>query len=437
MNSIYTDKTTGNKSNAAANNVASHQVTVDEFLQLEDNRPETVAQKKIQEAANNSINTKQLKAVKSLANNSEQVKQLRTLQAKTGTKVLQKKELNKPVVQRTPDMWKNSVFITRVTGLAHGWFSTWKKIKEAINEYKILLPANLNGREEKLNFIKDQLEIWKAHEDHKATSTEQRVLDIIAILPQLEQLIENEENEVELARVNNMLKGRDLQSIWDSEETGRDYDPLYTKYRINASKHLSAFWRNKQRFTFMVPPQIIADLDGDDNAKVNTIFERINVFPFFYSGAYQPPEMGFLSKNGDCLTLAMMLQLAAKAAGVNNVTIEKLVHRHIVAKGRAHGRDKVGNVENEAYWTFRNHFWCTHNGTIYDLLFMKKALAKPHLCTGDDVYHEVKYELYEGDKYMIASDQHDTITKKKLSPGSQGVVFDSLVELKLYIDTNK
>jgi hypothetical protein len=433
----HADKTTETKSNAVANGMAVQQNMQHETAQLKDNRPEAIAQRKIQEAVNNSTKAKQLKAIKTLVNNSAQVKQLRAVQTIADTKVLQKKGSQTPVAQMTPAMWQNSEFITQVTGLAHGWFSTWKKIKTAINEYKVLPADNFDARDEKLRFIKEQIVLWKADDDHKPTSKEKRVQDIIGVLPRLEQLIQDEENEMELEEVKHVLKGKDLQSIWDSEETGKDYDPLFTKYGINASKKLGAFWGNRQRFTFMVPPQIIAGLEGNENAKVNTLFERINAFSFFYSGAYQPPEMGFLSKNGDCYTLALMLQLAASAAGINNVRIEKLLQRHLVAKGPAHGRDKEGNVENEAYWTFRNHFWCIHNGTTYDLLFMKKTLAKPNLYTGEALYNGIKYELYEGDKFMIASDEHDKITKKELSAGSQGIVFNSLVEVKLYIDTNK
>jgi hypothetical protein len=76
----HTDKTT--KSNAVANGVAVQQGAEHEgTFQLEDNRHEAIAQRKIQEAASNSPQVNQFKTVKALANNSPQVKQLRAVQA--------------------------------------------------------------------------------------------------------------------------------------------------------------------------------------------------------------------------------------------------------------------------------------------------------------------------------------------------------------------
>jgi len=76
----HADKTTETKSNAASNGVTVQQSA---GQQLTDNRPEAIAQRKIQEAANNSQHAKQLKAVKAFVNNSPQVKQLRAVQAMT------------------------------------------------------------------------------------------------------------------------------------------------------------------------------------------------------------------------------------------------------------------------------------------------------------------------------------------------------------------
>jgi len=78
----HADKTTDAKSNAAANGVAVQQGAEHEgTLQLEDNRPETIAQRQIQDAANNSPQVTQLKAIQAMANSSTQVKQLRAVQA--------------------------------------------------------------------------------------------------------------------------------------------------------------------------------------------------------------------------------------------------------------------------------------------------------------------------------------------------------------------
>jgi len=87
----HADKTTETNSNAAANGVALQQGAEHEgTFQLEDNRPETIAQRKIQDAANNSPQADQLKAVKSLANNSPQVKQLKAVQAMANSNTVQR-----------------------------------------------------------------------------------------------------------------------------------------------------------------------------------------------------------------------------------------------------------------------------------------------------------------------------------------------------------
>jgi hypothetical protein len=78
----HADKTTEANSNAAANGVAVQQGAAHErTFQSEDNRPETIAQRIIQEAANNSVQAKRLNAVQAMANNSPQIKQLRAVQA--------------------------------------------------------------------------------------------------------------------------------------------------------------------------------------------------------------------------------------------------------------------------------------------------------------------------------------------------------------------
>jgi hypothetical protein len=64
----YTDKTTETKSNAIANSMGARQAAAHEAFHSEDNRPEAIAQKKIQEAVNNSGRVKPLRTVQAMAN---------------------------------------------------------------------------------------------------------------------------------------------------------------------------------------------------------------------------------------------------------------------------------------------------------------------------------------------------------------------------------
>jgi hypothetical protein len=90
----HSDKTTETKSNAVANDMAVQQGAEHETFQLKDDRPETITQRKIQEAANDSPQANQLKAVQAMANNSRQVKQLRAVQAMANGNTTQLKEIN-------------------------------------------------------------------------------------------------------------------------------------------------------------------------------------------------------------------------------------------------------------------------------------------------------------------------------------------------------
>lgn len=95
----HADKSTEKNSNAFANRMDVQQAVEQEVLQIEDNRSEAVAQRTIQETANNSEQVKQLKALQEMANSSEQVKQLRTVQAVVNEQATQ---LQSGVIQRQP-----------------------------------------------------------------------------------------------------------------------------------------------------------------------------------------------------------------------------------------------------------------------------------------------------------------------------------------------
>lgn len=76
----HADKTQENKSQSVANAVSHRQSSSESTFQFVDNRPEAVAQRKLQELANNSPRARQLKAIQEIANKSPQVKQAAQLQ---------------------------------------------------------------------------------------------------------------------------------------------------------------------------------------------------------------------------------------------------------------------------------------------------------------------------------------------------------------------
>ncbi len=76
----HADKAQQSASNAIANSLPKQQIDGKAALEFEDNSPETIAQRKLQELVNNSSRIQQLRSYQKLANNSPQVKQLRSNQ---------------------------------------------------------------------------------------------------------------------------------------------------------------------------------------------------------------------------------------------------------------------------------------------------------------------------------------------------------------------
>jgi len=77
---IHADKTQENKSQSTANALSQKQSNSESTFQFEDNRLEAVAQRKMQEITNKSLQVSQLRAFQYIANNSPQAKQAVQLQ---------------------------------------------------------------------------------------------------------------------------------------------------------------------------------------------------------------------------------------------------------------------------------------------------------------------------------------------------------------------
>lgn len=77
----HADKTQENKNQSVANEVSQKQSGGKSTFQFIDNRPEAIAQKKLQEMANNSSQVKPLRAFQEIANNNSQAKQAAQMQA--------------------------------------------------------------------------------------------------------------------------------------------------------------------------------------------------------------------------------------------------------------------------------------------------------------------------------------------------------------------
>lgn len=85
----HADKTQENKSQSVANAVSQKQGGGESTFQFVDNRPEAIAQRKLQEMAKNSPQVKQLRTFQAMANNSRQAKKAVQLQTMADNSVMQ------------------------------------------------------------------------------------------------------------------------------------------------------------------------------------------------------------------------------------------------------------------------------------------------------------------------------------------------------------
>ncbi|WP_139113017.1 hypothetical protein [Mucilaginibacter sp. PPCGB 2223] len=101
------------------------------------------------------------------------------------------------VTQMKPADWAASATIAAVILHQPGYFSTWKKIVKAINEYKVLPEDDYAARGRKLDLMTTLIATWK--EGHKNDTTA-RVVGIRGALPGLEGLIVTERAELLFAQ---------------------------------------------------------------------------------------------------------------------------------------------------------------------------------------------------------------------------------------------
>jgi hypothetical protein len=181
----------------------------------------------------------------------------------------------------------------------------------------------------------------------------------------------------------------------------------------------------------MVPPSIINGLHGTNTGRLDTIFQNLNNMNFSYSGVSINPEMGYMTKSGDCLTLANMFKLAADAAGITGVLVASKVEPQIVASRAIHGRTRLGNVDGKLCWYFDNHYWCTYMGNSYDLLFMTKKAVQSYGRTKKKKYYGCSYSVFSNGYCLI--DSYEGQAQLKVHYQGQGLCKGSENEIRAHI----
>jgi transcriptional regulator with XRE-family HTH domain len=188
--------------------------------------------------------------------------------------------------------------------------------------------------------------------------------------------------------------------------------------------------------TGVVPPSLLEDLPESELDKLEELFYRFNNLAFNYTGSQANGASGFLSRQGDCSTLALMFKLAAEAAGIKDVEIETDPVPMLVPAAPIHGRGSQRNVDGISCWAFVDHHWCTYQGQKYDLLFMNAGPDEVVHRDTAHIYNGITYYLFEDGRAIIYEEMYTNLTAT-LSKGSEGRVFRSDDDAENYINTYK
>lgn len=222
--------------------------------------------------------------------------------------------------------------------------------------------------------------------------------------------------------------GIDPEILRDQLENGGDTVDMNQVYK-------KGFDRRVEKIPGLVPPSLIENLEGSRQAQLDALFTRFNKWPFTYTGRVQFGASSFLTRQGDCKSLAEMFQLAAHAIGIE-VELETDPRCVLVEPGPIHGRNTDGNTDGIRVWHFFDHTWCVFNGQRYDLLFMLKGAPEASFQSGDDRQHEgILYELYPNGLAYISPDECDKMGLR-LSGGSEGYVIKASA-VKSFISEHK
>lgn len=300
-------------------------------------------------------------------------------------------------IQRVPADWENSADITRMLGHAHGWFSTWKKIKAEIRNYKTINALQVVVRRISLEKIEALIAEWEADAKHTAASTEQRVIDIRADMPILKALVLAEHNQIE--------------------------DALLDHYAMNGGEMPEG-----------IPDELVAGIDGLPNnaAKGARLFQNVNNFRFRYTGIRSGGAIAMHARQGDCETLAGMYIHVAGVLGIP-VVPQQDHNKLLVAPQAIHGRGDLGNTEGHTHWYFGGgHTWVTVAGTNYDLLFMRVNPPASVASDGQRTHSGVNYQHFPDGRCIVTPGQ-DALN---VAIQGSGRVFANEVLTQQFIDAH-
>lgn len=193
----------------------------------------------------------------------------------------------------------------------------------------------------------------------------------------------------------------------------------------------------KMAATGVVPPSLLEDLPSDNEDKLEELFRRFNNLDFLYLGSQANGVSGFLSRQGDCATLTLMFKLAAEACGIDDVEIVTDPIPMLVPGAPIHGRNSQRNVYGQECWAFIDHHWCTYKGRNYDLLFMNEGPEDVVHRKTKHEYNGVTYYVFEDERAIIYDEMVDHHLTFALTKGYSGCVFKNNRDAERFIDRYK
>lgn len=260
----------------------------------------------------------------------------------------------------------------------------------------------------------------------------------------IEEAAQDEEEEPDFSTLEGVAKAIGIHPrrlLWQLEEAPEIdpfIDPREKRDLVTVNDlYRKGFDPETMVATGVVPPSLLKDLPDNEDQKLRELFFRFNNLDFQYIGKQANGASGFLSRQGDCSTLAVMFQLAAQACGIDDVEIITDSIPMLVPAAPIHGRNSQRNVDGQACWAFMDHHWCTYKGRNYDLLFMNEGPDDVVHRKTEHLHNGVTYYVFEDGRAIIYDEMVDHHLTVALTKGYSGRVFRNGGDAESYIDTYK
>ena len=375
------EKPKENKSSSVANSVTQKKSNGKQGFGFVDKRPETIAQRKLQEMVDNSSQEMQLKTSQGMANNSSKVEQVVQL------------------IGNEESSATNDASGTALLMLIDELQKADLTAKGLADKTGIASPSNdLDRKSKELRRIAQGND-----EDAKtATLTSLRAeLGKVGPIPSLEDPVA-QRKVIQKVGAGAVAGGIALA-------LGVGYLARLTYQYIRDRREdriLADYYENGAIANPGIPLELSAGIAALPNnaLKAARLFQNVNNFRFRYTGNFVNPVVAYSARQGDCQTLVGLYQNVALAQGIP-FAVGNLNQRQLVAPRAIHGRNTTANTEGNTDWYFREHYWAIGAGTAYDVLFMVSPPPASIVTNGNVVHNGVTYYTFADGRCVIEPGQ--------------------------------